>query len=227
MGYTNKDGSGAYWEVLKAIYEPMGIKVDTKTLPWARAVINIKARDSDALVGAYYHQDQDGKDYLYPKWHLSVEDNITAVYKKGAVFDWQAQGLKDLSGKRIGWIRGYDFDGGFLNHINIIKCELNNLSSGIKMLYLNRIDILLDYKASILLEAKKLKIDLNKKMVVQVAKQGDKLFVAFANTDKSKSLIQIYDKQMDQLVESGEIEAIYEKWGFGKEKFGKDRYSYK
>ncbi|NQY93765.1 MAG: hypothetical protein HRT43_06330, partial [Campylobacteraceae bacterium] len=70
-GYTNKDGTGAYWEVVKAIYEPLGIKVNTKVLPWKRAEMTVLTKKADALLGAYYHKD---KEFIYPKWHISVED---------------------------------------------------------------------------------------------------------------------------------------------------------
>ena len=39
------------------------------------------------------------------------------------------------------------------------------------------------------------------------------LYMRFANTEKSKKLIEIYDTQMVKLLKAGEIEEIFNKWG--------------
>ncbi|MCP3944098.1 MAG: hypothetical protein GY710_21830 [Desulfobacteraceae bacterium] len=83
--YTNKDGTGAYWEIVKSVYEPVGIKVKTKVMPWKRVKHIVRHKDADALIGDYY--EADAKDYLYPKWHISVEDPVVAVFKKANIID--------------------------------------------------------------------------------------------------------------------------------------------
>lgn len=222
-GYTNKDGTGVYWEVLKAVFEPVGIKVTTKVAPWKRAEHMVKKKEVDAIAGDYYYKERDGKDYIYPQWHLSVEDDITVLFKKGAVEGWENTGVKALAGKKVAWIRGYDFDQSILKDVGVEKQELSKLGNGIKMLNADRMDAIVDYKATIIPEAKKAGVDLSN-FTVSVAQQGNKLYVVFSNTDKAKTLIKVFDEQMGKLAQSGEIEAIYKKWGFGPEKFGKDRF---
>ncbi len=221
-GYTNKDGTGAYWEVVKAIFEPSGIKVTTKVVPWKRAEHMVKTQQADAIAGDYYYKEMDGKDYMYPKWHLSVEDDITALYKTGMIEDWENLGVKALSGKKIAWIRGYGFDQSLLKDVAVEKKELSDLGNGIKMLNAGRIDVIMDYKTTIVPAAKAGGVDLSN-LTFSLVQRGNKLFVVFANTNKAQVLIKIFDERMGQLAQSGEIEAIYKKWGFGPEKFGKDR----
>jgi polar amino acid transport system substrate-binding protein len=222
-GYTNKDGTGVYWEVVKAVFEPAGIKVITKVAPWKRAEYMVKSKKVDAIVGDYYYKDRDGKDYVYPKWHLSVEDDITVLYKNGTVEGWEDKGVKSLAGKKVAWIRGYDFDKSILKDTGVTKSELTELGNGIQMLNAGRIDAIVDYKTIIVPEAKKVGVDLSD-FTLNVAQQGNKLFVVFANSDKAKALIKVFDERMGKLAQSGEVEAIYKKWGFGLKKFGKDRF---
>ncbi len=222
-GYTNKDGTGVYWEGVKAIFEPAGIKVTTKVAPWKRAEYMVKEQKVDAIAGDYYYKEMEGKDYMYPKWHLSVEDDITALYKNGMIENWENSGVKNLSGKKVAWIRGYDFDQSLLKDTTVEKLELSDLEKGIKMLNVGRIDVIMDYKTTIVPAAKAGGVDLSN-FTFSVAQHGNKLFVVFANTNKAKVLIKVFDERMGQLAQSGEIEAIYKKWGFGPEKFGKDRH---
>ncbi len=222
-GYTNKDGTGAYWEVVKAVFEPAGIKITTIIVPWKRAEYLIKIKEADAIAGDYYYKEMDGKDYLYPQWHLSVEDDITALYKNGVIENLESLGVKSLSGKEVAWIRGYDYDQTLLKDVTVKKKELSDLQNGIRMLMVGRIDVIIDYKTTIVSAAKAGGIDLND-LTFSYIQNGNKLFVAFANTNKAKFLIKVFDERMGMLVQSGEIEAIYKKWGFGPEKFSKDRY---
>jgi polar amino acid transport system substrate-binding protein len=40
-GWTNEDGTGLYFELLKLVYEPVGVSVQYEFVPWARAVVYI------------------------------------------------------------------------------------------------------------------------------------------------------------------------------------------
>ncbi len=222
-GYTNKDGTGVYWEVVKTIFQPAGITVTTKVVPWKRAESLVETQTVDAIAGDYYYKEMDGKDYMYPKWHLSVEDDITALYKNGMIENLENLGVKALFGKEVAWIRGYDFDQSLLKDVAVKKNEFTNLGNGIKMLNFGRVDVIIDYKTTLVPAAKEAGVDLSN-FTFSLVQPGNKLFVAFANNNKAQVLIKVFDERMGQLVQSGEIEAIYKKWGFGPEKFGKDRY---
>ncbi len=223
-GYTNKDGTGAYWEIVKAVYEPLGIKVKTRVMPWKRAVVTVVNKRADALLGDYYYKDKEGKEYLYPKWHISIEDPIVAVFKKGTIKDWESRGIKSLAGKRVVWLRGYDFDKTLLNGIGVEKHEVTKHIQGIGMVDIGRMDVFLDYRYDTTPVAKKAGIDLDKHYETKIAKPGDKLFVAFANTGRSKKLIKIFDERITKLAKSGKIAKIYLKWGQSEKKFGEERF---
>ena len=108
VNYTNSDGTGAYWDIVKAVYEPLGITVKTVTMPWKRALYTVRNNDADGLVGGYYEAGNTA--FLYPNWHISVEDPVIALSRKGTIENWDREGVRALEGKRVIWIRGYDFD---------------------------------------------------------------------------------------------------------------------
>ncbi|MCP3925410.1 MAG: transporter substrate-binding domain-containing protein [Desulfobacterales bacterium] len=222
-GYTNKDGTGVYWEIVKAVYEPVGIKVKTSIMPWKRANHQVLHKSADAILGDYYHKNQSGKDFRYPNWHISVEDPIIAFFKKGTITAWKKKGVKAIDRKIVGWIRGYDFDKKNWFKANVIKVELTTLTQGIKMIAANRLDVFIDYESAIKFESRKLGIDL-KKYDLKTVRLGEKLFLKFSNTENSKELIKFFDKRMTILSKSGKIENIYKKWGHTANKFSKDRY---
>jgi len=224
QGYTNQDGTGLYWEVVKAVFESTGIEVKTEVLPWKRAVYHLKKGRADVLVGDYYSKEKDGREFLYPNWHLAVEEPMIIVFKKGMEGDWDANKINSLNGKTVGWIRGYDFDKTLLKNIRVDKHEISKLKSALRMLEKGRLTALIDYKSGVLPAAKEAGINYEDVFTNKTIKSGNKLYVIFTNNARSKKLVKLYDERMNKLVRSGEIFKIFEKWGFGKEKFSKDRY---
>lgn len=213
INYTNKDGSGAYWEVVKAVFEPLNITVNTRIMPWVRADLTVKNQQADALLGSYYQGDQ--LDSLtFPKWHIGIEDPIIALYKTNNDIHLQANNLQSLKNKRIIWVRGYEFDKTLFNGITINKHVITKPKQALIMLDLNRADVLIDYEHDIRLAAQEANINLDTQYKMQAIKKGNKLYLAFSNTPRGKHLSKIFDQQMESLASTGVIEAIYTKWGF-------------
>ena len=199
-GYTNKDGTGLYFDVIKAVYEPVGIKVEFELVPWKRAQKMVKEK-ADALVGEYFLPKAG---YLYPKWPIDVED-LTILFKKGKIAEWK--GEASLENKKVAWIRGYDFQENIKIKMEI--SEIDEVKSGLLMLAKDRIDFLVDYEDSIKEEAQKMRdFDLAQNQMEQL-RLGEKIYVAFVNSERGKKLVEIFDTQMAQLYESGVLDTMY------------------
>ncbi len=223
-GYTHKDGTGAYWEVIKTVFEPVGIQVKTHVMPWKRAKLTVAAKKADVLIGDYYLEANREAGFLYPRWHISVEDPVIALFQKRTGIRWEKKGIASLSRRPVGWIKGYEFKQILFSDMQVNAYEVNSTIIGLRMLKADRIHALLDYESEIHHAAKKIKLDLSRRYLMKVAKPGSRLFAAFSNTSRSEKLIRIFDARMTVLAETGKVEAIYEKWGHGKHKFGKERY---
>ncbi|CAM3103973.1 substrate-binding periplasmic protein [Vibrio neptunius] len=207
--YTNSDGTGVYWDIVKRVYEPLGIKVNTQTVPWKRAQLSVSSKQKDAYVGDYFDASKDKKDYLYPKEHLSIEESVVVVFKNDYNSEWQSRGTAMLSDKRVAWIRGYGFENNVLKGIDIQLKEVKGIDQAILMLSSDRVDAVVDYQSNIV---KALSSDIDNYTLL-VLEEGQKLFVVFSNTPKSAYLVDMFDKKIKEMREKGEIDAIYAKYG--------------
>ena len=50
--YTNKDGSGLAWDVLRQVFEPVGITLQTRSEPYTRSVGLAQRGGVDGAVGS-------------------------------------------------------------------------------------------------------------------------------------------------------------------------------
>ncbi len=219
-GYTNQDGTGIYWELVKVVYQPLGFKVHTQVVPWKRAEIMVESNKADILVGDYYYPEKDGKTRLYPEWHLSVEDPIVGIIKKNS---HKIVGFNSLLNKSVVWMRGYDFDKIYLKNIPHEMQEIDSEEKGLQLVKHDRYDVFLDYRSNLERVAKETSFNLSSFEIV-IMKFGNKLFLNFSNTEHSRKLIKIYDQRIPELLKSGELEKIYKAYKSDIGKFGPGRY---
>ncbi len=203
---TNADGSGLYWDIFRLVYEPVGIKVQIDTMPYMRTVKFIQAQRADALVGSYLGEIGG---VLYPEYHFDV-DRVVAVFLKDKQVDWQGQ--QTLENTIVGWVRGYDYDE-YLKPV-VQKFEVNSRKSGLGMLLRDRLDFFLDAEIEIeyVLEQKGLQ---DQAVAFQIERALDlRLYLAFANNDRGRRLMKIYDERMKTLVATGALEQLFEASGY-------------
>ncbi len=207
-GYTNKDGSGLYWDIFRAIYEKEGIKVKTKIVPWNRAMKMVsKYRTYNAIVGEYRKTTEE---VIFPIFPIDVKYRLAlSKYKDG--FQWN--GLKSLKGKTIGWVKD-------LNVIVDSKrdFELNefaNIEQGIRLLNSGKIDFLIAEWEQISAAMKKHKMS-DEDYTSNKMPQGADVYAAFSIDNLSRELIVVYNERIPELVESGELAEIYKRWDNGK-----------
>ncbi len=204
-GYTNKDGTGLYFDLIKAVYEPEGIQMKFELVPWKRAQALVK-KTADAIVGETMLPDED---YLYPQWPIDIEE-VTVIFKKGADVKWN--GESTLENKTVSWIRGYDFQ--MYLHVKLNMLEVDNLQSGLLMLDAGRIDFLIDYEDFIMEEVENIRNTVKpdfalEQYQMESLRLGAKVYVAFVNSSRGKRLVEIFDRRMAQLYESGALDAMY------------------
>lgn len=52
-GHTNADGSGLGWDILRKVYEPVGVRLKIRSVPYTRSVGLVQRHEADAWMGAY------------------------------------------------------------------------------------------------------------------------------------------------------------------------------
>lgn len=213
-GYSQSDGSGLYWDVLQAAYAPVGITVNIQIVPWRRAQKMMEDHLADVIPALSPYTDTC---CLFSE-HLLDNGQIAAMFKPQNFPTWN--GIESLQGKRVGWLRGYDYEKRL--PFEVKKYEFESVESGLQILEKDRIDILLDYDYTIESAAENLNLDLNRFTIVEAL--PDPLYMGFSKTPRGQQLLEIYDKQIEALYQSGELQKIYQKWGF---EFEQDQFLFR
>ncbi|MGK5094959.1 transporter substrate-binding domain-containing protein [Deltaproteobacteria bacterium TL4] len=203
-GATNKDGSGFYFDLLREIYTPEKMKVSVQVMPYKRGVILVEKQVADLWIASYLNEEDFA---IYPQWHFD-KDKVAVIFRKDQVSEWQ--GEKSLTGKRIGWIRGYHYDEYF--KVNVTKNEVNSRQSGFKMLELERLDFFADDSSELDLEIQRSRFDMTKFRKEVLFKLN--LYMAFQKTIRGQNLAGIWDKRIKALHESGQLKAFYKKYAY-------------
>ena len=199
QGYTNEDGTGFYHTLFRAIFDPKKYNLEFTYALFNRSQKLLIDGEVDAVPAAYADE---SRNTIYPKWHMGT-DFINALYLKTTIQEWQ--GEQSLTGKTVGWVRGYNFDEYGIVKSRVNKHILRTVESGIKMLERGRIDVLLDYESEITPVVEELGIDtrvFNQENTIP----GLKLYMEFSNTKRGKILATIYDRGMERLFQSGKLQ---------------------
>lgn len=199
LDYTNADGTGLAWDVLRQVFEPAGVKVSIQSAPYSRAIGLVKRGEADAWVGSYK---QESDDNLYPRWHFDV-DHIYALGLTSKPVPTPA----NIGDYRLAWVRGYDY-GSYLPNVHEFR-EIQRREGILPMLEHNRVDFYVDSLTEVeYVQAQAPKPDRFRR--THVAELP--LYLAFAHNEQGKALSALFDQRMQQLVRSGELEVVFKKW---------------
>jgi ABC-type amino acid transport substrate-binding protein len=197
--YTAADGHGLGWDVLRKVFEPAGVKLDIRTVPYTRSVGLVQLKEVDALVGSYRDE---AEQVLYPQWNFD-SDHIYALGLANNPSPTQAT----LGKYRLAWVRGYRYE----NYLPNIKRynQIERRTGILSMLKQGRADYYIDALTEI--EAVvKTATDPTQYRYSHLAELP--LFLGFADTPQARALMALYDQRMQQLVNSGELKPIFERW---------------
>ncbi len=202
--FTNKDGSGLYWDMLRSIYEPLGIKVKISQAPWKRAMKMVsKYRTYSAIVG----ETLDSKEsVIFPTYPINVK-HMSVLTKNQIDFEWA--GADSLKDKNVAWVKGLNLvnnrDQGFNLH------EVRSISKGVKLLAQGEVDFVIGDPNDINKAIEKQQLPIDKYATYQMP-EGRDVYLAFSVDDLSRELIDIYNERVEDLSASGELEKVYKKW---------------
>lgn len=200
---TAKDGSGLYFDLLRKIYGPAGVKLEYQIAPWKRAKAMIRRGEADAMLAAYRTPPEDG--WIYPNKPMDV-DQIMAVVRREAMTDWR--GTETLGGRRVVWLRGYNFQ-------NYIKAdmkwrEVDNAKQGWTMVARGRADAYLDILPEV---THYLKNNPDQTGLFRIEEAlAINTYLRFADRPKSRKLIETYDRRMAELLGTKELIELYRSW---------------
>jgi polar amino acid transport system substrate-binding protein len=201
---TNRDGTGLYWDILRAVYEPLGIKTKFLIQSYNGSVKLVTKNRVDVAVGIYPD--------LIKGVHFSqfpiVKDYVLVLFKKNRLNAWNGQ--ESLQNKNVAWIKGYSYDE-YLE-VPVKKREFSNRDNILHQLEGDQLDFFMDTRNDMESVLNKGIIDVSH-YAVETVLELDR-FLVFADSRKGKKLKKIFDHRFPALVKSGEIERLIVKWNW-------------
>jgi len=209
-GLAEEDGSGLYWEIMRAIFEPHGYALKPLIIPHARSRVWTATGKVDAMLGARHNETER---LFFPFWHLGV-NFISVMFHKDSTYGWQNE--YSLRDQTIGMVRNAKYEQ-YL-YVPIKLQEVAKRSDGVKMLSLKRIGFYLDKRLELESELFHRSAELEAFGFIRhdyVIKDlvSIKQYVAFSDTQRGRSMAELFDRGMERLIANGELKRLYDKYG--------------
>ncbi|MFO7752439.1 MAG: transporter substrate-binding domain-containing protein [Desulfobacteraceae bacterium] len=123
-------------EVVEQSFYRAGYRLEVRFVPWKRAMESSRRGESDGLLGAFYKKSRE-KYFVYSD--PVFETRMVFFAKKDRQI--RCSGLEDLSGYRIGVIRGYRYSEEFDSADYLLKEEVTGMEQNIRKTLMGRIDV--------------------------------------------------------------------------------------
>lgn len=200
QGHANADGTGLAWDILRQVFEPAGIELVIQIVPYTRSIGLVQRGGADAWVGSY--SNEVGEGVFYPRWHYDV-DQISAL----GLIEQPVPTLATLGGASLVWVRGYEYQR-YLPNLKHYR-EIQRRSGILPMLDYGHANFYIDAQTEVdeVLEGA---ADRARYRVTPLTRLP--LYLGFADNPRGRALAQLYDRRMEQLVESHSLRPLFERW---------------
>ena len=197
--YSEADGQGLSWDILREVFEPQGVTVERHSMPYTRSVGLVQRGEVDAQAGAYRNE---SPGVLYPRWNYDNDH----IYALGLANNPELT-LASLGNYRLVWVRGYKYED-YLPNVRRYN-EIRRRVGILPMLLYGRADYYIDGQTEV-------------EYVLGQAEDPSRfrrshlaelpLYLGFADTPRGRALLALYDQRMEQLVKNGGLRAIFQHW---------------
>jgi len=197
--YTNSDGSGLAWDVLRQVFEPAGVTLQIHIAPYTRSVGLAQRGEVDGWVGSYRDE---AEQVLYPRWHFDSDP----IYALGLA-TLPVPSLSTLGDYRLVWVRGYKYEK-YLPNVRRFN-QVQRRSGILSMLQYGHADFYIEALTEaryVLSQAQ----DPSRFRLTHIAELP--LYIGFADNERGRALMKVYDERMTALVKNGELKPIFERW---------------
>lgn len=186
--YTERDGSGVYWELIKEALHRR-VPVELEATSWIRAVRLFAAQKVDMLVGAYRDYPSG---YIASKYHIDYESEILVVAKSEDIlerFNQGDMGLTACASETFEVIKVEAKKHAYLHQADYFKCE---------ELFLNdRVDLVIDYEYNM--------FTLTSRYASELFHESLPLHVLFQDTIKGRLLKEQFDQGMERAAKKNKL----------------------
>lgn len=189
--FTKADGTGLYFDVLRAALAESDIELNIRVTNWKRAKQMFYAGRADVLLADFRGS---GDRRFVPHWHLNMDPPVQLFSLQ------QVNDVQSLQGKAVGWMLGYDY-GDYLP-VTVNGIEVSAEKFGFDMLHYGRLDAYISYQDNV---PDELRAQLHQ---LQLA-PAQALYPVFQNTFSGRQLAADFDRGMQKLYQSGRLQQLY------------------
>lgn len=214
QGVTNRDGTGLYHDIMRAIFNARGMEVKTSYFPFRRAVMNIESGTADITGGTF----KESTEYILSRYPVWVNKN-SVLFHKDYLPGWrglptfEASLNEVISAPEVGdafGIKSYEASSRAL--------AIRMMLDGRKRYYLDDHAILKDLVnggPGLAFEAGTTPARLGAVDWSEYALRNVRTrywFMVFPNNERGRSVRDIFDEEFKKLHQSGELRRLYQKW---------------
>lgn len=200
LDYTNADGSGLAWDIMREVFKPLAGEVKFSIVPYTRSVGLVQRGEADAWMGAYRNEVVQG--VIYPKNHYD-QDQICALTLAERV----EPTLETLGNFRLVWMRDYKYDR-YLPNVQHYR-EILKRGGILGMLDYNHADAFLDAQPEI--EQVLSDTDHPEKYTMTCLQKLPN-YPGFTDSPRGRALAEFYDQRIDELRKNGTLQSIFKRW---------------
>jgi len=198
-------------DLAKAAFEPLGYQIKYVTMPWTRALEEVRKGTVDAVVGA---NTTDDPTLVFPKSPLYfMTDDFYALKGHSIAF----KDMNSLKAYKVGTIKGYGYSGDLANFIksqSAVSGAIQEVSGddaglqNIRKLQAKRIDVMVESGPVMSYRLKQM--NLTEQIVHVGSLPQDNIFIGFSQAKpESKQRAQQFDEAVARLRKDGKITGIY------------------
>ncbi len=211
----DKTNEGISIDILRKVFEPLGHKVEVYFVPWARAISGMRSGEFTNFTSA---AKADCPECLYAEIPTTYMQN-TFFVKKDSTWKWSD--LKSLEHMHLGVIKGYTYGEDLTKYIEQNKVNSRRITETfgndallqlINMLAANRLSLIIDDVNVITYQANRLGKGNQIRKVEKIS--SIPLYFGFSpKNPKSNEYAAIMTKNLRNMINNGELRAIYKKYG--------------
>lgn len=200
-GYTNRDGSGLYFDILHAVYPSSRYRLEPAFYPFARAQQLLHAKETDVLL---VENDVSLTDQAHYSYLIIDVGHVDYLHLKNL----KVKNESSLGNLKLGWVRGYNFENKLFGTVKPKSIfTVREIPQGILMVKRGHLDVFIDYEYGVVEEAERAGIKLDDCVFTEGFKES--FVVAFSKNNRGQGLLSDYNKGIERIYKSGRLAEIY------------------
>jgi polar amino acid transport system substrate-binding protein len=214
-GDPSSDHPGYMIEIAKAILEPSGYAVDYETMPWKRALEEVRAGNVHCAVGAYQ---EDAPDFIFPNEEMGIDETHFYTTQESS---WNFSGIESLQHVQLGYVGGYGYgdpldsylkDPANQSRIQALNAD-NALEQNIKKLLAGRIQATIESKMVMAAKLSDMGLGDNIRSAGALGNQSKMYIACSPKKSESKRITEMLGQGIIKMRTNGSLKPILEKYG--------------